>query len=976
MHSILRNWQHCFTAVLLLALFAGGAAEAQSIRFVNATSTWKVWGNNDTNGAACVSCFGHGVAMADATGDGRPDIYITNAVRYANEIEDGDGLEDSFYANVSGRYFEESDSKRKISDQHGWTGSHGVLFYDFDNDGDYDLANATTDDRTRLYRNNSTGFFEDATDAARLPLIRNRMPDFDPDESYGNGTRALVAFDANNDGWMDLYATNWGPAEKRWAAPGAIEGAPIITPVQPNEFYLNQGDGTYKRVTSSGATPDNPAWLGTQGCTVIDADEDGNMDIFVARRNYVAIDPVSKAIVGGPTSREVYNLLFLGDGAGHFVENAGGAGLNTNSGNDCNGATFADYDNDGDYDAFIVPKDKKDGKVRAYRNNGRGKFTEVTGSLNISQHGFSLVFLDADNDGDLDIIAPLTRDFTRFYRNDGGGSFSRDDNTGLRFKSFDPRGCAVGDVDDDGDLDLYYADANKDGITVSASYPDTIGNHLFINTTSTSNRWLRITGRGPRGDMGGFGTKIWVYDRGHMDDPAHLVGYRQVINGYGYLCQDEPVQHFGLGSRDSVDVRVRLLDRTELRLYRVPARRKLFFSKPAEVALVSGDGQSVKPGEALPQPLVVKVTDAYGNPVYGAAVTFGGAGSFIESQPLHTDARGHATVHYLPAAEPARQTVTARCADASGAGFDFTVMVTPLVIARVPASLAIAGGNSQHAIAGTQLAEPLQVRVYDQFNTPLGGVPVHFTDVNGWGHFPDGTTAVSDETGLVSVRYRFGEVTGIYEVAAAAEGVSGQALFSLQAEALPNRPPEFLSWAPADSELFVNGYHILDFSVNATDADGDSVRYLWLIDGEKIAGRESTFRVYPLVSSTGRVEVRISDGEVTISRSWVMHLLTGVETESRAPVQDYALLQNYPNPFNPQTQIEFHLPAAGRVELRILNTAGQTVRTLADAVFAAGRHTLVWDACDQKGQPLPTGLYYYTMESGDFRVVRKLLYVK
>ncbi|HNS73916.1 MAG TPA: VCBS repeat-containing protein, partial [bacterium] len=287
MHSILRNWQHCFTAVLLLALFAGGAAEAQSIRFVNATSTWKVWGNNDTNGAACISCFGHGVAMADATGDGRPDIYITNAVRYANEIEDGDGLEDSFYANVSGRYFEESDSKRKISDQHGWTGSHGVLFYDFDNDGDYDLANATTDDRTRLYRNNSTGFFEDATDAARLPLIRNRMPDFDPDESYGNGTRALVAFDANNDGWMDLYATNWGPAEKRWAAPGAIEGAPIITPVQPNEFYLNRGDGTYKRVTSSGATPDNPAWLGTQGCTVIDADEDGNMDIFVARRNYV-----------------------------------------------------------------------------------------------------------------------------------------------------------------------------------------------------------------------------------------------------------------------------------------------------------------------------------------------------------------------------------------------------------------------------------------------------------------------------------------------------------------------------------------------------------------------------------------------------------------------------------------------------------------------------------------------------------------
>ncbi|HOH08665.1 MAG TPA: FG-GAP-like repeat-containing protein, partial [bacterium] len=627
-----------------------------------------------------------------------------------------------------------------------------------------------------------------------------------------------------------------------------------------------------------------------------------------------------------------------------------------------------------DYDAFIVPKDKKDGKVRAYRNNGRGKFTEVTGSLNISQHGFSLVFLDADNDGDLDIIAPRTRDYTRFYRNDGG-SFTSDDNTGLRLKSFDPRGSAVGDVDDDGDLDLYYADANKDGITVSPTYPDTIGNHLFINTTSTSNRWLRISGRGPKGDMGGFGTKIWVYDRGHMEDPARLVGYRQVLNSYGYLCQDEPVQHFGLGSRDSVDVRVRMLDGTELRMYRVPARQKLFFSKPAVVALQSGDGQAVTQGEALPQPLVVQVKDAYGNSVFGAAVTFAGAGSFIEPQPVHTDARGYATVHYLPAAEPARQSVTAQCAAAPGAGYTFTVTVNPLVITRVPTTFSVTGGDGQHGSAGSLLAAPLQVRVLDQFNAPLGGVTVQFSDLNGRGLFPDGAAAVSDPAGLASVRFQFGTVTGVYKVAAVVEGISGQALFTLTAEPPPNHPPRLQSWAPADSELFVNGYHILDFSVSAIDDDGDSLDYLWLIDGDKIAGRESTFRVYPLVSSTGRVEVRISDGETAISKSWVMHLLTGVE-EAQAKVTEFALLQNYPNPFNPQTQIEFHLPAPGRVRIRISNTAGQTVRTLADANFTSGRHVLVWDARDENGLPLPTGLYYYAMESGDFRVVRKLLYVK
>jgi len=332
-------------------------------------------------------------------------------------------------------------------------------------------------------------------------------------------------------------------------------------------------------------------------------------------------------------------------------------------------------------------------------------------------------------------------------------------------------------------------------------------------------------------------------------------------------------------------------------------------------------------------------------------------------------------VHYLPAAEPARQSVTAQCAAAPGAGFTFTVTVNPLIITRVPTTFSVAGGNGQHASAGSLLAGPLQVQVFDQFMAPLGGIAVHFSDLNGWGLFPDGASTLSDPAGLASVRFQFGTITGAYKVAAVVEGIPGQALFSLQSEPPPNRPPHLISWAPADSELFVNGYHILDFSVDAADDDGDSLQFLWLIDGNTIAGKESSFRIYPLVSSTGRVEVRISDGETTVSRSWVMHLLTGVE-ETQAQVTEYALLQNYPNPFNPQTRIEFHLPAAGRVRVWICNTAGQTVRTLADAAFTSGRHALVWDARDENGLPLPTGLYYYAMESGDFRVVKKLLYVK
>ncbi|HPR87631.1 MAG TPA: FG-GAP-like repeat-containing protein [bacterium] len=979
--------QHRILAVLFVALLGAGTVSGQSIRFKNATASYGVQGNDDRIDGKLsgpfYSCYGHGVAMADVNADGRPDIYISNAVRYANLVKKGDGLAETFYASNPEGGYTESDGARHISDQFGWTGSHGLVFFDYDNDGDYDLYNATTDDQNRLYRNlgssysGGPGYYENATTAAGLPLIRVFMANFDSVNSYGYGTRGVAAFDANNDGWMDLYGANWGPAEKRWPASGSIEGAAIATPVQPNEFYLNQGDGTYRRVTDSGATPNNPAYMGTQGCTVIDANEDGNMDIFVAHRNYVAIDPDSKQNVGGPTNREVYNQLFFGDGTGHFTENAGGAGLNTNPANDCNGATFADYDNDGDYDAFVVPKDSKSSTyVRVYQNDGSGHFTDITASLKLTQYGFSLLFLDADNDGDLDIAAPQTRDYTRFYSNNGNGTFTAVDNTGLKVKSFDPRGSAIGDIDEDGDLDIYYADAFKDA-SLPPTYPDTVGNHLFINTTVTSNRWLKITGRGPKGDMGGFGTKIWVYDRGHIGDKTHLVGYRQVINAYGYLCQNDPVQHFGLGQRDSVDVQVRLLDKSELNLLGVPAGQRLFFSRPRQITGMSGKDQTVEAGVALPQPLVVRVQDAFGNAVYGAGVTFTAAaagGIISEAQPVYTDAQGYAQVHFLPAAQPAVQSVTAQLAATPGATALFSCTVKPLVVIPVPTTLQIAGGEAQQAYTGAILSHPLQIKVLDQLGAPMAGITVHFTSVSGDGTFPDGAAAVTDGSGVAGVRFQFGAAAGIYEVAAAVDGIGDQEIFNEEALAIPNRAPEIVQWAPADSELFVNGYHVLEFSVRATDADGDSMRYLWLLD-EVIAGTDSTFRIYPASSKTGKVEARVMDGTHTVVHRWAMHLLTGVE-QSEAPVTEYALGQNYPNPFNPQTQILFQLPQAGRVRIQICNTAGQIVRTLADGILPAGRHALTWDARNAQGQSLPTGLYYYTMESGDFRVVKKMLYVK
>jgi hypothetical protein len=87
--------------------------------------------------------------------------------------------------------------------------------------------------------------------------------------------------------------------------------------------------------------------------------------------------------------------------------------------------------------------------------------------------------------------------------------------------------------------------------------------------------------------------------------------------------------------------------------------------------------------------------------------------------------------------------------------------------------------------------------------------------------------------------------------------------------------------------------------------------------------------------------------------------------------RDYALFQNYPNPFNPVTQIRYALPEAGRVRLTIYNTLGQQVARLVDLRQEAGTYSVTWDARD-----FASGVYYYRLEAGSFREVRKLVLMK
>lgn len=97
--------------------------------------------------------------------------------------------------------------------------------------------------------------------------------------------------------------------------------------------------------------------------------------------------------------------------------------------------------------------------------------------------------------------------------------------------------------------------------------------------------------------------------------------------------------------------------------------------------------------------------------------------------------------------------------------------------------------------------------------------------------------------------------------------------------------------------------------------------------------------------------------------------------DDKPPVQpkDFVLYNNYPNPFNPTTTIDFYLPHAGRVRLSIFNILGQEVKELANGDFTAGNHEVVWDGTNSAGTKVASGIYFYALQTGDVRIIKKMV---
>ncbi len=134
-------------------------------------------------------------------------------------------------------------------------------------------------------------------------------------------------------------------------------------------------------------------------------------------------------------------------------------------------------------------------------------------------------------------------------------------------------------------------------------------------------------------------------------------------------------------------------------------------------------------------------------------------------------------------------------------------------------------------------------------------------------------------------------------------------------------------------------------------------------DGDPVTLYVNDTRVYPDIEWAGHG-----------SRVNVDHLFSSTST---AILPDsYKLSQNYPNPFNPSTEISFSLPVAGQVKLEIYNVLGQRVTTLADGLFEAGEHVVLWDGKDISGSAVSSGIYLYRLQAGEFTETKKMMLLK
>jgi len=478
---------------------------------------------------------GCGVAFYDYDNDGWLDIFLVNGWRLEGFPAGQEPTSHLFKNNRDGT-FTDVTAKAGLM-HHGW--GQAVCVGDYDNDGFDDLF-VSYFGKNVLYHNNGDGTFTDVTDKAGVG---------------GNGKRwntGCAFVDYDRDGKLDLFVANYidldlATAPVPESGPCLYKG--VMVACGPpglkggkNILFHNNGDGTFTDVSeASGILSSN----GTFGLGVLtgDFDNDGWPDIYVAN------DSSPSALYQNKKNGKFEDIAVIA-GCALSPDGKPQAGM---------GVSAADYDLDGNLD--IVKTNFAGDTPSLYHNLGGANFEDTTFTAGLGAHtqylGWGCGFFDFDNDGWADILIcnghvyPEVEQLKTeagyvqrklLYRNLRNGKFEEvTDMAGPGITTpVAGRGCAFGDFDNDGDIDMVVNTVNGPP-------------QLLRCDSSSGNNWIKVKAIGTKSNRSGIGARVTCIATFRGETKPHRQ-IDEVRSGGGYFSQGDLRVHFGLGKANKVDV--------------------------------------------------------------------------------------------------------------------------------------------------------------------------------------------------------------------------------------------------------------------------------------------------------------------------------------------------------------------------------------------------------------------------------------